>query len=368
MRLPAILLCLLTTSLTAQTTLAFTRAQHLRRGINLSMWYAQSSDYSPERLENYTTTADFELIHNVGFDHVRLSINPEPLIAETTAATLRPEALARLDHSVQQITSLGLVVILDIHPEEPWKRDADASADGALKLLTFWRRFAQHFASTDPGLVYFEILNEPSTDVYRWAGLQARLVAEIRAVAPQHTIIATGGSWGGLDDLLLTEPVRDDNVIYSFHDYEPFTFTHQGASWMGPVQALTTGVPYPSSPEIIDPLLAALPDEAARIALKRYGEDRWNKRRIQEEIGLVADWAQRKHVPIYCGEFGAYKTFTNPADRARWLRDMREVLEQYKIGWDMWDYQANFGIVTKTANTPTADPAIVDALGLHSPN
>src|ERR1700744_1227905 len=47
--------------------IAFTRAARLKRGINLSMWYAQSSDYSAARLASYTTEEDFKLIKSLGF-------------------------------------------------------------------------------------------------------------------------------------------------------------------------------------------------------------------------------------------------------------------------------------------------------------
>jgi endoglucanase len=80
--------------------------------------------------------------------------------------------------------------------------------------------------------VFFEILNEPSMDdLYRWEGIQDRAVAMIRRVAPRHTIIATAAAWGHQDGLLAMEPVRDENVIYTFHDYDPMWFTHQGATW-----------------------------------------------------------------------------------------------------------------------------------------
>ena len=47
---------------------------------------------------------------------------------------------------------------------------------------------------------------------------------------------------------------------------------------------------------------------------------------------------------------------------------MRVALEKNKIGWAMWDYQENFGLVTKTNGGPAVpDPAIVEALGLKMP-
>src|ERR1044071_180140 len=57
------------------------RFSRLRRGINLSHWFAQSSnnDYSKAHLESHTTPADLTLIKALGFDHVRFTNEPAPL-------------------------------------------------------------------------------------------------------------------------------------------------------------------------------------------------------------------------------------------------------------------------------------------------
>jgi endoglucanase len=348
--------------------IAFARAAHLRRGINLSMWYAQAQDYSAHQLETYTTPADFKLVHDLGFDHVRLSINPVPLIADESKGTLLPEAMARLDETVKQITATGLIVVLDIHPDDGWKHVVTLTDDGASEFFLFWQSFAHHFAYTDPSKVYFEVLNEPEEDSpYRWIGVQARAIAMIRGQAPEHTIIATGDRYGNIDGLLAIEPVRDDNVIYSFHDYEPMAFTHQGATWAGDALKSLRNVPYPSSPEAVHPLMFTQADDTARTMIAQYGREQWNIEKMASRIDLAAEWAKERHVPLWCGEFGTYKTFAPPADRARWINDMRTTLEKDGIGWNMWDYQGSFAMITKKDGVPTADTAIVAALGLTVP-
>src|SRR5271168_3647264 len=248
-------------------TLAFQRASHIRRGVNLSMWYAQAPDYTAERLDTYTTPEDFRLIKSLGFDHVRLPINPEPLIADNTGlpanriVTLRPDAMARLDHTIADITAAGLIVLLDIHPDKPYAETLAQGEQGVASFLAFWKVFAAHYAGTDPSKVYFEILNEPAmADNARWSSIQARAVALIRPIVPQHTLIATGAEWGGIPGLLATQPLHDDNILYSFHDYDPMAFTHQGASWAGPGLVTLRNVPYPSSPETLAPLVTAQTD------------------------------------------------------------------------------------------------------------
>ena len=349
----------------AQRGIAFERASHLQRGVNLSGFYAQTRDYSAARLDAYMSVTDMHALKAVGFDHVRLSIDPEPLIREPQTGTLRQAPMAQLDRTVQQLQDAGLNVILDIHAEENWKVPLTHGDDGPAKLIAFWENFAAHYAKTDPERVFFEILNEPSMDdLYRWEGVQDRVIAAIRRVAPRHTLIATAAAWGHQDGLLAMEPVRDDNVIYTFHDYDPMWFTHQGATWSVEAWAFLRGVPYPSSPENIQKVLAEESDERVRLQLERYGEDRWDAQRVEAEIAAVAKWAEERGVPLYCGEFGAYTAYADPKMRAAWINDTRTALERHRIGWAMWDYDGNFGLMTTDGHAKTVDPDVLHALGL----
>ena len=346
-------------------SLAFQRAEHLRRGINLSMWYAQNKDFSPAHLDAMINTTDFAMIKSLGFDHVRLSIDPEWLIDEPQGGTLKPAPMARLDKTVAELESAGLNVILDIHPEESFKPPLAKGDDATQRFYAFWGNFAKHFAASDPEKVFFELLNEPTMDdLYRWQGVQARAVARIRAVAPQHTILATASNYSSIESLVAMEPVRDENVIYTFHEYNPMWFTHQGASWGTQGWVFLRGVPYPSTPQNVQAVLGQEPDEKVRLLVQRYGLERWDATRLGAEVAAMAEWAQRRGVPLYCGEFGVYRAFANPGARATWISDVRTALESKHIGWAMWDYQASFGLVTKENGTIVVDQDIVHALGL----
>jgi hypothetical protein len=64
----------------ADVKTAFARAQHLKHGINASEWFAQHShDYSAKYTDGYTDDTDIALMAKLGFDSVRLSIDPVPL-------------------------------------------------------------------------------------------------------------------------------------------------------------------------------------------------------------------------------------------------------------------------------------------------
>ena len=188
----------------------------------------------------------------LGFDHVRLSIDPMPLAASMYGfAGSNADFLARLDHAVDTMLGNGMAVIIDLHPGEDYKQRMRSDDQAVERFTMLWRRLAAHYADRDPNMVFFEILNEPEiNDGYRWAGIQARVAAAIREEAPHHTIIAAGAVWSDIWDLLALHPLADGNVIYNFHFYEPHEFTHQGATWSVPYWSYLHGIPVSGDGEL----------------------------------------------------------------------------------------------------------------------
>src|SRR5260370_15979917 len=171
-------------------------AQHLRYGINLSEWFAQVYDekgYTKEHFGAWTTAQDIGLIKSMGFDHVRLSVNPQPMWRRGQADRIPEDYLGYLDVAVQKILVRGLAVIIDIHPESDFKQKLGTDDSLVEQFADYWRALARHYSTTNPELVSFEILNEPEFhDRYRWQGVQAKLAVAIREGAPQHTIVVAG--------------------------------------------------------------------------------------------------------------------------------------------------------------------------------
>jgi hypothetical protein len=191
-----------------------------------------------------------------------------------------------------------------------------------------------------------------------------KLVAAIRQGAPGLTIIAAGARWSNDDELVFEEPLRDPNVIYSFHFYEPYIFTHQGANWSAYYWHWLRGVRYPSSEDSAARAAALVPDEVDRLQVIRYGREHWDAGRIEAEMKQAAEWARRRGVPLVCNEFGVYRDYADPADRDAWLHDVRKAFERNGIGWTMWDYSGSFGVVTKKDGKTVVDDGAVRALGV----
>lgn len=371
MRVTSLFLIAMLTSAAAQTAIspiAFTRARHLQHGINASEWFAQVYDkrgYTAEHFQSWTTAEDIALIKSMGFDHVRLSVNPQPMFNEREPNKLPPDYMGYLDAAVKMILDHGLAVIIDMHPESDFKARLSKEDQFVEAYADFWRAIALHYSRWDVDRIFFEILNEPEfSDRYRWFGVQAKLAAAIREAAPAHTIIATGARWSNDDELVFEEPLRDPNVIYNFHFYEPHIFTHQGATWGVYYWHFLQGLAYPSTRESARRAAQLEPDEIDRLPVIRYGMEHWDAARIEAEMEQAAAWASRRNVPLICNEFGVYRAYADPRDRDAWLHDVRTALEKNNSGWSMWDYSGSFGVVTKKDGKTTVDEGVLKALGL----
>lgn len=368
LRMFILLLAVLTFSFPATTqspapSPAWQRVQHLRHGINASEWFAQSHDYSLQRLSTYTTLDDIALMRRMGFDHVRVSV--DPAIFDCHGVWTECERVKALDGVVAKALSLDLAVIIDLHPNSEFKHQLATDNFAAEKLRLLWGSIAAHFVAIDPDRIFFEILNEPELkDPYRWVGVQERTIEEIRRRAPRHTIIVSGAAYSDVGDLIVLPQLNDENLIFNFHYYEPHLFTHQGAGWGVPFWTDLRDVPYPLTPESVPKALAEQQDSLAQWELTEIAYGHWNRDRIAGEMHFVAAWAKTHHVPLTCNEFGVYRVFANAGDRARWIEDVRRALEENGIGWTMWDFRGGFGVVTKQNGTTTPDETILHALGL----
>lgn len=117
----------------------------------------------------------------------------------------------------------------------------------------------------------------------------------------------------------------------------------------------------------MDASVALVPDDVHKLALRRYGAERWDAKRIEAEFAQVAAWGKKWSVPLVCNEFGVYRKAANPEDRARWLSDVRTALERNGVGWTMWDYSGGFAVAVKKDGKAQVDEVMVKALGLRMP-
>lgn len=336
----------------------------LGRGVNLSTWFTDrgAPNIDPERW--YPNSSDFRLIRELGLRHVRIQVDPGFLQDPKQADQLAAAPLAELKAGIAQAHAEGLLVIIALQPSGEFKRQLANSESARQTLASFWQGLAASLKTSPPSRLAFEALNEPMLDSAEASrALMQRLVTAIRKEAPRHTIVVAGAQYSDIGNLVAMQPLEDRNLVYAFHFYDPHNFTHQGATWGWPLWAKFANWPYPSSPEVVAPLLDSA-DPEAREHLAWYGEQRWNRAKLGELLDQAGLWAARNEVPIWCNEFGAVRDAVRPEARRAWLSDARQLLEARRIPWSHWDYAGHFGLVSGPRGQRQLDPDAAAALEL----
>lgn len=339
--------------------------QALQRGVNLSIWFTYRGEPGIDPARWYPDAADWRLIRSLGFGHVRVQFDPAWFRDPARRDALLPARVFELRRALSAAREQGLVVVLAAEPRGPEKSRLVRDEAGLRELEAFWRTFAKALRDIAPGQLVFEALNEPTeTDAAANRILMHRLVRAIRSMAPEHTVVVEGHRYSGIDELLAFEPLPLPNLVYSFHFYQPHTFTHQGAFWGWPMFLQFKGLPYPSSPERLAPFVQAAEPEA-RQHIEAYGQQRWDAAQIAARMDAVQAWAARHRVPVWCGEFGVSRLGAPQASRRAWLADTRMAMEARGIAWSLFDYTGHFALVTGNAGARALDPEEAAALGLN---
>ena len=342
------------------------RLERLTTGANVCRWFRFPRNESAEHFGNYIDDAEAQMMARMGLKHVRLCVAPR-VIMEAASGAVREDRAEFLEAAVRRFQRAGLLVMVDIHNED---RAAELNSDWQNAFVHFWGALAARLSKFDPELTMLEIINEPvfAKREEEWNMLNSRLAAAIRQNAPQHSIVTSGPNWGGIDGLKKLELLPDRNVVYSFHCYDPFPFTHQGATWSSEAVKPLRGVPYPSSPEAVAPLLPALASHpGSKSMVEKYGRDCWNNVKLAARFRQGIEWGAQNHVPLYCGEFGVYPAYAKPEHRANWFRDFGQVLAENKIGWAVWGWDEGFGLNRRQAGgMPVVDHVVAQALGLKA--
>ena len=368
--------------------------QHYRKPLyqTVDQWRTRYRD-----LSDWPAGDEFARIRDMGFDFIRLTVDPGPLLDKGGAD--RTEGLAVLEQNIRMVTDQGLKVVFDYHLVPQVEAFGQAAMEGpadAPELDAFRALIgdtAQMLAGIGADKVALEPMNEPQYyPCDGWAGAEwqkvmASFVSVIRAVSSDLTIVATGACGGGPYGLLQLNPSSFDDpaILYSFHAYEPHGFTHQGG---GDKQHLA-GLPWPASERPRDAVEAMSrqlmtaegigeTEQAAVMAglggiIDQYYVEAWGPEQLQQSFAEIADWASRHGIAasrIFVGEFGAMRLRQDrggatDADRLRFLEAVRTEAERYGMAWSMWEYSNPHGMsLIETEGPAVPEQAILKALGL----
>lgn len=276
-------------------------------------------------------------VKSAGFTHVRLPVRWSNHASSGNDATLEPNFAARVDFVIEQISSAGLGLVLDMHhyrqfdgdPVEPNEASVQPSVVTA-RAVNIWRQLAARYVGLYPNMA-FELYNEPHGALEStWNGVYPQMIAAIRQTDQSRPVIVGPTWWNAASRLSTFTPPTDPNTIVTVHAYEPHPFTHQFA-WGSQWQVATMCC-----------------DSAQRDT-------------ITNNLDIAKNWSLTHGLPIYVGEFGSYAAA--PAlSRTSYAGFVRTQLEQRAFAWSYFNFGLlnDWGIYDLSANSWNAQ--ILDAL------
>jgi endoglucanase len=278
---------------------------------------------------------DFQIIAKAGFNTIRLPVRWSTHAGNSPPYTIDADFMARVKHVVGNARAAGLNVILNSHHFD--EIHSDPSQANIAKLAGMWTQIAAAFADQPNDRLWFEIENEPH-DKFNDSNLLTVLtpaLAEIRKSNPTRPVIIGGEFWSGINSLKTLKLPDDPNIVPTFHYYDPFEFTHQGATWVNPVPKI--GRVYGSAEDLA---------------------------RLKADVAKVRDYIARTGKTPFMGEFGA----NGPIplyERVKYQMTVRMAFDQIGIGMCVWGFTNTFPIYD--SNKKQWVPGMRAAMGLNEP-
>ena len=291
-----------------------------------------------EHFDTYITEKDIAYIKEMGFDHIRVGF--DQIVLEEAPGKYRERTFKKLDDFVGWCEKHGLNMVLNMHkavgnycdiPEKVKLIDDKGLQD---RFVSLWLEIERRYH--DKPAIAFELLNEVvNVEPAKWNDLADRTLKDLRAQNPDRWIVIGSTCWNSAGTLSKLKIWDDPKVVYTFHMYSPFEFTHQlGVLQAGPLY-YNRVMAYPSTD------------------MERYRD--YNRLHGSKDGGYkgvtaidrnylkgclrgALDFA-KKHPDkiLWNGEFGTIR-HAPPASRVAYMRDIVSICKDAGIPWCVWNY------------------------------
>jgi aryl-phospho-beta-D-glucosidase BglC (GH1 family) len=313
------------------------------RGFNLLDFFSPDPSHSRRR----TTEENFKWMEDWGFDFVRIPMAYPYYLDIDRSANIGPEDVYKIDEGrvdeIDRLVSMahkhGMHVSLNLHRapgycvnagfHEPFNLWQDQKA---LDAFCFhWNMWAKRYKDVSPKKISFDLLNEPSLredmndqhsnrsavpgDLYRKLAIAAS--DAIRKENPKHLIIADGNNVGNQ----VIPEITDLNIAQSCRGYNPGIISHYKAPW---ANKDIDSLPEPKWPGQVG--------------------DRYLSRTLLEEYYKPWIDLAKSGVGVHCGECGCWNKTPHQVFLS-WFTDVVDILSTNKIGFAVWEFIGDFGII-----------------------
>lgn len=331
-------------------TVAQKRAETMKLGMNLSYldnWWLGTKEKNYANFMKPTDAAKrekmFADIAKAGFKTVRIPINFGAWANyEKPYKWTNEEGLKTADNFVKWAADNNLNAIVDLHHVE-----FDGKVEGAAtteRVVWLWTEIAARYKNTNAEKVFFELRNEPhDISAEDWRSQAEAIIKAIRPIVPNHTLIIGFHDWNSRTALIDSKPFADSNIIYTFHYYDPFLFTHQGATWSDEGLRNLKNVPFPFSKNVKIETPENAKGKWVEDLIKSYKEDSQSEKMFKD-LKAAKDWSIKNNVPIFLGEFGSFTKNPPMEDRCRHAEAVYSALGKLDIPSAWWEWDQSFNM------------------------
>lgn len=319
-----------------------------KRGVDLGGWLSQcdNNDYSEKHFSEFITEKDFDVIAGWGLDHVRLPFDYNVIM--TDSGEFIEWGFKYIDFCVDECEKRGLNVVLDLHKTAGFVFDnmdcfdffdSESLQDMFVKL---WLEMTRRYGKRKN--VVFELLNEVTDEAVagKWNKIAARTIGEIRKVNADIRVIIGGIHNDSIYGLTLLEKPEFDNIVFTFHCYDPLLFTHQKAYWVPEMPSDYT-IEYPVSEKKVL-------EESKRLFGNKFidgltmSDKPFSTEFFERMFKEACEIAEKNGVPLYCGEYGVIDR-ADTQSTLNWYRDIHAAFEKMGIARAAWNYkQKDYGL------------------------
>lgn len=232
-----------------------TNEPFLIKGMSLGNCVYDNPSVPPQ---NHHTEESYKELSELGFNSVRFYLNYGIFEDDSAPYVYKRIGWDWLDKNIEWAKKYNIKLILNMHyPQGKYQSNGGGMELWTLpenqdRLTALWTAIAERY-SDETAIGGYGLVNEPvvpaldtpEKTIAQWQNLAQRITDSIRTVDQNHLVFvervngikALDGSeipWELLSDYNGNKNyflIDDDNVVYEFHTYEPFFFTHQYVSW-----------------------------------------------------------------------------------------------------------------------------------------
>ncbi len=304
-------------------------------GVNISLLeqYWKSTD----QLYQTNLTEKLKQISKQGLKTVRLPVAFD-LFLQPQSYNLQTQLLSKLNEIYAACIAKNLNLIITYHYGKLNDKNTYNEID---RISWMWKQIQRNFYGKGYNNLFFDLYNEPTLAPYRWKETITTIVQYLRYEDADRIYIVGGTNYNNLEQLKELGKLPDNKLIYTFHFYEPFIFTHQGAEWTNN-KSFITDVPYPYQKSRMPKLIAELKGSSVERDYNKYPYE-GTAAYLNERCNNIAEFCSQRNMPLVCTEAGvissAEKTY-----RENYLKDVTGAMQQNNIPCVLWDWDDRFSI------------------------